>query len=356
MKRSKYSDIWQQLGAVLCCCLLPLMLCGQRAPRWMDDRWRETSYPAKDYFIGFVSEAIPRGESVDEATLRLENEAKRKMAESIVVNVKSEQTMVDQSVQKSGLPEQFTSLYHSTVSTLTDVEIAGLQVEAYFHKAKKRLYAFACVSKRKLMSDYTAIVDANLRQAKSAVKIATQLERQREKAKARKRYKETAALLEKTEKLLYLLQMIDANHSGIMLSISMCQELQDEAMQALARLEFLVYVSDREELFGQSCSIVANKLQTDLANDGYRFTDDPARADFTVNLRATTRKIGDATEMIVFCYADVVIEWVDNHARQTVYKEELSYKGGSTTFEQAGREALEEAAEEIVEKLNKIMY
>jgi hypothetical protein len=320
----------------------------------MDDRWREAAYPAKEYLTGFVSEAVSHGESVDEVAPRLENEAKRKVAESIVVSIKSEQMIADRSVQQNNR-EQLISLYYSMVNTLTDVEIAGLQVETYFSKAEKRLYAFACVSKGKLISDYTVMADANLRQAKSAVKIAAQLERQRKKAEARKRYKEAAAMLEKTEKTLLLLQLID-DHSGSLLQASVCQELQDEVMSALARLETLVYVNDYEELFGRPCDIVANKLKTSLAGSDYHFTEDPERADFTLNLRATTRKTGNAADMVAFCYADVVVEWVDNHARQSLYKEELSRKGGSTSFEQAGREALEEAAAEIAEKLSKITH
>ena len=147
-----------------------------------------------------------------------------------------------------------------------------------------------------------------------------------------------------------VLRALDANFST-----EAWQALNDETVQALARLELSVYVNDHEELFGKPCDIVANKLKAELTMHDYRFTDDPSRADFTMNIRAATRKIGDTGAAIVFCFADVVVELIDNHARESLYKEEFSHKAGSTTFDRAGREALEEAAAAITEKLSKII-
>jgi hypothetical protein len=346
----------KKYGATLCGCLLPFVLCGQPAPSWMNDKWRETSYPAKDYFVGFVSEAVPRKANVDEAALRIENEAKREVAESIVVRIKATQTMVDESVQQSMMPEQLTSFYHSTISTSSDVKIPGLTVESYYSKAKKRVYAFACVSKHKLRSYYAATVSAELRQAEGDMLAAARLEKQRDKANARRRYREAANLLENTASTLSLLLALDANPSARSSQLSAWQTLRNNATLALTRLEPLVYVSSREALLGQPCSIVADKLKAALTGSGYRLVENPARADFTLTLNAATQKIGNANDKIVFCSANVVVEWMDVFARKSVYREEFSANGGSTSFERAGREALEEAAAEIAEKLNKFVY
>jgi hypothetical protein len=72
-----------------------------------------------------------------------------------------------------------------------------------------------------------------------------------------------------------------------------------------------------------------------------------------MTIDATTRKIGNTNDVIVFCYADVAVEWIDNRTQHSVYKDEQSYKGGATTWEGAGREALEKAAEEIAKALYK---
>jgi hypothetical protein len=233
--------------------------------------------------------------------------------------------------------------------------MVGVSTETHFDKAKKTLYAFAYANKRELMGYYSATVASDIQQVKSTVKTATQLEEQNEKGKAHKQYNNAKKLLAKAGKTLVSLKALDTNPFNNDKQLSEWQALNDEVEQALAHVELLVYVNSREEIFGKSCGIVANKLTAELAMQGYRFTDNPARADFTLHLRATTRKIGDAGNTIVFCFADVEVELVDNYARESVYKEEFSHKGGSTTFERAGREALEEAAEAITEKLNKII-
>jgi hypothetical protein len=342
--------MWKKYGIIFGSCLLPFMLCGQSAPRWMDDRWREMSYGTNDYFTGFASETIPHSDSIGKASIRVENEAKREIAESIVVKIKSEQTLINESVQSNNLPEQFTSRHQSTINTSSDLEVAGLKVETYFDKARKKLYAFAYADRRELITYYTATVASDMQQIQGLVKIGAQLEQQREKAKARKQYNGAAELLAKTAKALTLLRALGASPSN-----DAWQALHNEVAQTAARLKLLVYVNNREELFGKPCDIVANNLKAELAQHGYRFTDDPSRADFTLNLHATTRKIGDGGDTIVFCFADVTIEWVDNYARESVYKEEFSHKGGSTTFERAGREALEEAAATIAGKMYKII-
>ncbi|MDR3286301.1 MAG: hypothetical protein LBT27_02505, partial [Prevotellaceae bacterium] len=62
-------------------------------------------------------------------------------------------------------------------------------------------------------------------------------------------------------------------------------------------------------------------------------------------------KIGNEYDRIVFCYADVEIDLFNNFTNKSVYSDEFSQKGGSTTFDRAGREAFEEAASGIAEKI-----
>ncbi|MDR0694885.1 MAG: hypothetical protein LBF81_06270 [Prevotellaceae bacterium] len=326
----------------------------QDVPAWADSRYREQNFPSSLYFTGFTMGNVRSGEDLPELAGRLKKEAQALLSESIRVKIESETQLHSQS-SSDNTTGIFHTVFTSAVHSAADAEIVNLKTETYFDKAKKTLYAFAYANKRELITYYTATVADDMQQIQGAVKTAGLLERQREKAKARKQYENAAKLLAKAANVTDLLRALGAQPSGNALQASGQQALREEIAQALARLELLVYVNDREELFGQPCAIVANKLKAALATQGYHFTEDPAHAEFTLNLHATTRKIGDAGSTIVFCFADVEVEWIDNYAQKSVYKEELSHKGGSTTFERAGREALEEAAAFIAEKL-KIIY
>jgi hypothetical protein len=332
-----------------------LVLLGQGTPRWVDTQGREAEYPPHTYITGFAADNLLPSETLAQATARLKTAALGALSESIQVMISKKTHSETVSITHSGKYSE-TEIFGMEIATSANAEMVGVSTETHFDKAKKTLYAFAYANKRELMSYYSATVASDIQQVKSTVKTAAQLEEQNEKGKAHKQYSSAKKLLAKAGKALVLLRALDTNLSGNGGLFSEWQELNGEVEQAMARVELLVYVDSREEIFGKPCAIVANKLQAELTSNDYRFTENPALADFTLNIQATTRKIGDAGNTIVFCYADVEVELVDNHARESVYKEEFSHKGGSTTFERAGREALEEAATALAEKLNKIIH
>ncbi|MDR2449206.1 MAG: hypothetical protein LBD52_04525 [Prevotellaceae bacterium] len=339
---------------ILLCSACSLVPKGQGTPRWADAQSREAEYPSHTYITGFAEDNLLPSETLAQATEQLRKAALGRLSENIQVMVSKKTHSGTISVIHSNNFSE-TEVFGAEITTAADAEMAGVNTETYFDKAKKTLYAFAYANRRELMRYYNATATADIQQIKSTVKAAAQWEAQREKAKARKQYGNAKKQLAKTEKTLFLLRALDTGLSGSDGLFPAWQELNDEVAQALAQVELLVYVNDREDIFGESCAIVANRLQAELTGNDYRITDNHSRADFTLNLHATTRKTGDAGSAIVFCYADVVVELVDNHARESLYKEAFSHKGGSTTFERAGREALEEAAEAIAEKLNKII-
>jgi hypothetical protein len=320
------------------------MLFGQPSPRWIDGQWRALSYPPDDYFTGFISEKAVPGEPQDKATIRMEMEAKRKIAESIKVNIESAQSIREESMQGNRTPDWFVELYMSTINISANAEITGLTVESYYDKKTKLHYAFAYAGKRELVNYHAATLASDVEQIKSLLKTAAQLEEQHEKVKARKQYEAAAALWGKTANALDLLRALGSSRAGGLPQTTWLA-LREEIMQALVRTEISVFVNSREAIFGKPSAIIANKLKAQLAEHGYRFTAEEQAADYTLHIHATTRKIGDPHGIIVFCYADVALEWVDNHTGKTVYKNEQSYKGGSTTWEDAGREAMEAAAE-----------
>jgi hypothetical protein len=339
--------VMKSVAVILLCSACSLVFSGQGAPPWADTQIREAEYPSHTYLTGFAEGSLLPAETPEQATARLKETAWGALSESIKITISKTTDYNTVSITHSGKYSE-TELFRGEITTSTDAEMVGVHTETYFDKAKKTLYAFAHVNRQELAAYYATTAASDLQRIQGLVNIAAQLEQQHEKAKARKQYKDAATLLVKTAKA------IDNSRAlGASLSDDTWQILYHEVIQALARLELLVYVNSREDLFGKPSAIVANKLKAELSENGCRFTEDATLADFTMTIDATTRKIGKTNDVIVFCYADVTVEWVDNAAQHGVYKDEQSCKGGATTWEGAGREALEKAAEEIAKALYK---
>jgi hypothetical protein len=344
----------KKLLIILLCSACSLVPLGQGMPRWVDTQSRTAEYPQHTYITGFAADNLLPTETLAQATARLKTAALGTLSENIRIMVSKKTHSETISTAHSGTYSETERFWQGSI-TSSDAELVGVHVETHFDRAKKTLYAFAYANKRELIAYYAATIAGDVPQIEGLVKAAARLEAQGEKARARTQYKEAAGVLAKTAQAQALLMALGAASSGGVLPPEGWQALREEVTQALARLTLLVYVNGHEELFGKPCAIVTDKLTAALTAQDYRFTEDPARADFTLHIQAATRKIGDAAGTIVFCYADVVAELVDNRHRESVYKEALSHKGGSTTFERAGREALEEAAAALAEKLNKII-
>jgi hypothetical protein len=189
----------------------------------------------------------------------------------------------------------------------------------------------------------------NIQQLESVLNTAKQLEASGEKAKARTQYEEAVPLLVKIEQAQDVLVALDKNAT---LQYNKTAQYRSEIVQALARLSQGVYIyfESKEDMFGKNSALISNKIKSVLSKNGCSFTNDRAQADFILNLNASARKHGDPGQ-IVFCYADVEVELIKTQTQKTVYQEEIKQKGGHTTYENAAREAFEEAGNVIANKL-----
>jgi hypothetical protein len=342
-------------GLAICCGLLPLLLVGQPAPRWLDGQWREQTYPAAAYLTAFVSETAVGDEPDAHATARMEQDVKRKIAESIAVRVKSTETVIEESLQATATGDQYAALYLSTIETFADATLTGLKAETFFDRKKRVRYAFACVNKQELTRYCAATVATQIEQAKSRIEAARGAPAL-DKTRLRKQYTEAARHLTEAARAQAVLTAFGRDAYDPTLRYDEWNALNNETIQALEQTTLTVYVAGHEDLFGKTCAVVADKLKTTLTQKGCTLTDNERTADYTLRIQAATRAIGNAADPIVFCYADVAVTLRHNPSQTTVYHDERSLKGGSTGRERAGREALNEAADEIAADLRNLNF
>ena len=337
-------------------CLLLSAFCllqAQTQPNWFEPADRERNYPSNVFITGFSTGSVRAGETKTDAAVRLRKEAQGYVAEAIRVQVSSETQSRDVRTEIKGTGkeavEQINSMFEAAVKTSANIELTGIKTDSYYNESEGLIYGFACVNKYELIGYYNASLTMNLQQLESILNTAKQLESSGEKAKARTQYEETIPLLVKVEQAQDVLVTLDRNAN---IQREKTASYRNEMIQALARLSqgVYIYVESKEDMLGKSSSLITNKIKSVLSKNGCSFTGDASQADFILKLNATARKHGNQGD-IVFCYADVEVELVKKQAQKTVYQEEIKQKGGHTTYENAAREAFEEAGKTIADKL-----
>jgi hypothetical protein len=337
--------------------LLPLAMLGQGAPRWANSQWRESAFPQSAYFTGFVSEFATPGEAEDKAKVRLENEAKRKLLESIRVKVQSDQTMVDQSVEANGALAQAYASYSSVVSTSSDAELVGLKAEAYYDRRNDIFYAFAYANKNELTEYYKVGVSVAVQKIETAMRSARQQESNGSKGRAKKLYEAAQPLFAELELAQALLIAVGSDEGSIQTAQSLA--LKSELTAALARVQgaIAVYISSTEWNFDQRVRLLEPKLKAELAERGYSFVDSRQGADWLLTIEAATRK-GSETNGVCMAYLDAEISIVEQRTGKEIYGNVFTdLKGGGLDYKTAGRKAydsgLQNIADEIVKSIER---
>ena len=326
---------------------------GQMKPGWTWELEREENYPQKFFFTGYIEGNVRTGETEEDAKKRLLKDAQGLLSEKIRMTIKS-QTVSQTISTTTNQTERFDAVFASNVQTASDVEIAGMRSEPpYYDKATGIVHAFVYVSRFELIGYHKGNIAVNIAQIEGLLQTAQDLETAGEKAKARQQCEAATPLLAKVRSAQDLLTAIDANNTAADLQQAKTEALYNRLAQMLARLAqaVLVYMESAESNFSKPTTVVANKLKSTLAVKGCSFTDNSAQADFRLKIEAATRLHGEEHGFNV-CFADVAINLFDVHKNKSVFLDEFSQKGISTSQESAGRKALEDAAPVIANKIS----
>jgi len=322
---------------------------GQMKPMWTWAMERETSYPPRFFFTGYIEGNVQQGETVENAKNRLSRDAQGLLSESIRVTVRSQATSHTVSTE-----DRFSSIFRGTVQTESEVEIVGITSEPPFYDSETGIvYAFAYVSRPELAGYYKSNLAMHLTQAEGLLQTANELESSGEKSQARRQCEAAIPLLARVRATQDLLTAIDVNITSEGLQQPRTEALYNQIVQMLTQLAQAVYVfvESVETNFSQPVTIVANRLKSTLSTQGCSFVDDPAKANFQIRIRTTTRYQG-VEQGFTVCYADVAIQLFDVSRNRSVFQDEFSQKGIHTSREAAGRKALEDAATAIANKIS----
>ena len=181
-------------------CLLPTLTARAQvsAPEWVQDAYRERSYPAQEWYTGFAPNQLKAGDNLGDALKALEQEAQNRLAQKIVVTIKGESEMVNTSQQRpSGgkTAEILTSDYTQVVRTATSATTVRTEVKSYHNPKTGALYAFAAVRRADLAAYYRKQIDVELGRVDATLGIAGQLATAGKKISARSKVGEAKKML-----------------------------------------------------------------------------------------------------------------------------------------------------------------
>jgi hypothetical protein len=329
-----------------------LALFGQVIPDWLDDDFRRMKYPEDVYFTGYAYGEVSGGKTLQDVTQQMKTDAHAALSQKIRMQITSRIQSEISALSVNGQYRESES-FSNLSATESSAEIVGVKTESYYDAKTRTVYAFASVNRYELTGYHKSNLAMNLAQAEGLLQTAENLAEAGEKSKARQQCEAVKPLLAKVRATQDFLTALDANISPDDLQQSRTESLHDRLVQMQAQLAqaTLVYMECSESNFAKPATVVCNQLKSALAGKGCSFTDDPALADFRMQIGVTTRHHNDY-QGFTTCYADVTVNLFDVRKAKSVFQDEFSQKGVSTSREAAGRKALEDAAPAIAEKIS----
>jgi hypothetical protein len=97
-------------------------------------------------------------------------------------------------------------------------------------------------------------------------------------------------------------------------------------------------------------NLLSNKIKTKLTKQGCTFTKNAPQSDFQLYIKATERQ-SNSDRDFVYCYLDVTFELFETSTGESVFVDDFSQKGVSTSRDRAVRAAVDDAAEAISENI-----
>ena len=113
-------------------------------PEWVDESWRLSHYPKSEWYIGFATDRIMKGQPDSKAYQAVEKNAQSKLSESIVVTVQGS-SAVQISSRQTQKGETINTNYDQNIRTASNAILAKMDVKSHFDKESGYIYGFAAV-------------------------------------------------------------------------------------------------------------------------------------------------------------------------------------------------------------------
>lgn len=325
-------------------------------PNWYDDNLRAMEYPSRQFFTGFAEGQKRSNESVEAAMTRMKNAARVEAASTIRVYVENTTDM-------SGLSRTLESMegtfyqsieeFSSKTRMSVEMEIPGLQIEAWRNPSTGDIAAFAYVKKSTLIRQLEKTITVCLTKIETSMDQIDQLVANGQKLQARELAENTVPKFREVDEAQKLLAAVDENANEESLQLQETRTLQHRLTDLVAQLKngINIYLICNAYMFGQTYSALKGEIQGALSPMGCTFVRTDAGADWIITVTATAREYNASSYGSVttyFAYVDAKISIEKGATRQRIYEDAISEKGGHThNYEQAARQAFKDLSPKI---------
>ena len=197
----------KQLVLSILLILSAILSSAQSIPDWMDPDLRAIEYPSSRFFIGLSNSDINPNDNLEKVTERIRSAAQTNLLESIRVTMKSQtaSTIISESVNNQYYEkESFDNVTTKDISA----EIAGMETDSYYDHNSKMVYAFAHVSKNKVVAYHSNLLSNNITQMDILLNTAQDLLSKNDREAARQQCDLATETLGKIKESQCLLESI----------------------------------------------------------------------------------------------------------------------------------------------------
>ena len=343
--------------------LLPLSLATfAQQPDWYDDNHRAFNYPIKQYFVGFAEGQKRSNESLEAAMSRIKNAARVEAVSTIRVHVQNTTNIngLSRTLESmEGTFYQSIEEFSSRTTTSVDMEIPGLQIEAWRNPATGDIAAFAYVKKSTLIRQLEKKITVGLTKIETSMDQIDQLVANGQKLQARELAEKTIPQFIEIDETQKLLAAVDENADEESLQLQETRTLQHRLTGLVAQLKhgLNIFLSCHAYMFGQNYNALKGEIEGELSKMGVTFVTNAAQSDWAIYVTSSAREyniIGEGKDAQYVVYIDAKVSIDKTITSQRVYEEQLAPEKGVWTFSYV-EAARHDGYKEITPKIIKII-
>jgi len=317
-------------------------------PNWYDDGERAMEYPAGKYFTGFAEGQKRSNESLEAAMSRIKNAARVEAVSTIRVHVQNTTNIngLSRTLESmEGTFYQSIEEFSSRTTTSVDMEIPGLQIDAWRNPQTGDIAAFAYVKKSTLIRQLEKKITVCLTKIETSLDQIDQLIGNGQKLQARDLAQKTLPQFAEVDEAQKLLAAVDENADEESLQLQETRNLQRRLIDFVAQLKngLNIYISCHAYMFGQNYNALKGEIEGALSPMGCTFVNRADQSDWAIYITASAReynKIGEGNDAQYVVYIDTKLSIDKTTTGQRVYEEQLKPEKGMWNFsyEQAARD------------------
>lgn len=335
---------------------ISLTAMAQTTPNWYGDNQRTVNYPKSQYFVGIAYGEVKRNEALGAAMERMKTAARVEALSTITMHVQNETRshLHNETLESiDAWSEEIKETYDSHTTTNIDLEIPGLQVEAWKNPDNNEVVGFAYIKKSTLSRQMDKQITIGLTRIETTLENVQQLISNGQKMEAKEVLKKAAPQFLEVEKAQRVLMASDPMSDAESLQLAETKQLTQRYMQLVRELKngINIYLSCTADMFGTNYAALKAEIQGELSKLGCTFVNSAAQSDWAIYVTAPAReyrKTDYESNSSYFSYVDANIIVDKTTTGQRIFEDQISEKGGHTmNYEQAARDAYKQISPQI---------